>query len=163
MIYKKQKEDYLPAGTYEIELKLSSNKSVDIPASSCQTGTNIQVYDKNNTDAQRFNIIYDDNGYYMIQSKCSGKVLDVPYQSQNIGTTIWQYDINHTDAQKWKLIKNHDGTYSIISKCNGLYLVGITNRDLNKLSNNEASSQLQCLQKELSDRFLQSRMNSVSQ
>ena len=42
-------------------------------------------------------------------------------------------------------------------------MVGITNRDLNKLSNNEASSQLQCLQKELSDRFLQSLMNSVSQ
>lgn len=42
-------------------------------------------------------------------------------------------------------------------------LVGITNRDLNKLSNNEASSQSQCLQKELSDRFLQSLMNSISQ
>lgn len=44
-----------------------------------------------------------------------------------------------------------------------LIMVRVVIRGMKKLSNNEASSQSQCLQKELSDRFLQSLMNSISQ
>ncbi|MDO4503583.1 MAG: RICIN domain-containing protein [Clostridia bacterium] len=112
----------LKSGTYEIISKLNKNKSLDIKGANKQSGVNLQLYKKNNTNAQRFNIVYDGNGYYTIQAKCSGKMLDVPCQSKKSETKIWQYDKNNTDAQKWKLIKNNDGTYSFVSKCNGLYL-----------------------------------------
>lgn len=127
-------------GTYEIILKLDTNKSLDIKNSSNKPKTELQVYNRNNTLAQRFNIVYDGNGYYTIQAKCSGKVLDVPGgQSNHHNTKIWQYDKNNTDAQKWKIIKNRDNTYSFVSKCNGLYL-DVTN------GNTSGGTHLQCHQ-----------------
>ena len=115
------KQKYLiPDGTYTIASKLNSNKVLDIDSASKKRSTKLQLWDKNNSKAQKFKITYDKNGYYTIEALCSGKLIDVPNASKIGGKQLWQYDSNDTDAQKWYIIPNNDGTYKIISKCNGM-------------------------------------------
>lgn len=110
----------LKDGTYVIESALDSNKVLDIESSSNSDKARLQIYDKNNTDAQKFIIKYHGEGYYTIQAKCSNKMLDVANSENTYGTKIWQYCSNNTDAQKWYVIPGKDGYYSIVAKCNGM-------------------------------------------
>ena len=107
---------------YEIEWTVNNNKVIDISAASKETGANVQIWDKCNGKQQRFQIVYLNDGYYMIKNINSGKVLDVKGAGRAIGTNVQQWTSNSTDAQKWKLQKNTDGSFYIISKCSGLYL-----------------------------------------
>ena len=107
---------------YEVEWTVNNNKVIDISAASKETGANVQIWDKCNGKQQRFQIVYLNDGYYMIKNINSGKVLDVKGAGKATGTNVWQWTSNSTDAQKWKLQKNADGSFYIISKCNGFYL-----------------------------------------
>lgn len=109
-------------GIYTISSSLNRNKVLDIAGSSNADSANLQLWTKNNTNAQKFKFTYLGEGYYEIETCCSGKALDVAGSQSKCGTNVWQYQKNKTNAQKW-LIKNAgDGYYYIISKCNGLYL-----------------------------------------
>lgn len=109
-------------GIYTISSSLNRNKVLDIAGSSNADSANLQLWTKNNTNAQKFKFTYLGEGYYEIETCCSGKALDVAGSQSKCGTNVWQYQKNNTNAQKW-LIKNAgDGYYYIISKCNGLYL-----------------------------------------
>lgn len=109
-------------GIYTISSSLNRNKVLDIAGSSNADSANLQLWTKNNTNAQKFKFTYLGEGYYEIEACCSGKALDVAGSQSKCGTNVCQYQKNKTNAQKW-LIKNAgDGYYYIISKCNGLYL-----------------------------------------
>lgn len=109
-------------GIYTISSSLNRNKVLDIAGASNADSANLQLWTKNNTNAQKFKFTYLGEGYYEIETCCSGKALDVAGSQSKCGTNVWQYQKNKTNAQKW-LIKNAgDGYYYIISKCNGLYL-----------------------------------------
>ena len=109
-------------GTYIIRSYVNRNYVLDVREGSKNNEANIQLYNFNNTDAQKFYVKHLNNGYYEIKSIRSGKVLDVKNAGKVSGTNIWQYEINGTDAQKWLIKKNTDNTYSIISKLNNLYV-----------------------------------------
>lgn len=112
----------LKNGTYIIESALSKDKVLDIDGAKTNSGANLQLWDKNNTNAQKFYVEYDGEGYYTIKALCSGKYLDVESAKKDCGTNVWQYDWNGTNAQKWLVKEADNGYYQIISKCNGLYL-----------------------------------------
>ena len=109
-------------GTYILKSALNANKVVDIYAGSTSNGANAQLYTRNDSNAQKFNINYLGNGYYTIQCVSSKKMLDVYAAGKTNGTNVDQYASNGTDAQKWVIRKESNGYYSIISKCNNLYL-----------------------------------------
>ena len=109
-------------GIYEIEWVSNNNKVLDISGAETRAGANVQIWDKCNGKQQRFQFIYQNDGFYVIKNINSGKVLDVQSAGKQSGTNVWQWTSNSTDAQKWKLEKNADGSISIISKCNNLYL-----------------------------------------
>lgn len=105
---------------YYIVSALNEKKAVDIKNASSSNSANIQLYDYNETGAQRFKLTYKD-GYYTITNINSGKVIDVQGGGTKSGTNIQQYDSNNTDAQKWRIVDLGNGYYSIQAKC-GLYL-----------------------------------------
>lgn len=109
-------------GTYIISSSLNRNKVLDIKSASCEDEANLQLWTKNNTDAQKFKINYVGEGYYEIEACCSGRVLDVAGAENRCGANVWQYQKNNTDAQKWMIKRAGNGYYYIVSKCNGLYL-----------------------------------------
>lgn len=109
-------------GTYTLISALDNSKALDINSSSKENGVNLQLWDKNGTDAQKFEIKYNDGGYYTLKAKCSKKMVDVAKKSTKLGTNIQQWENNNTDAQKWYLIPCENGYYNIISCCNLLAL-----------------------------------------
>ncbi len=124
-------DQVLEDGIYVIEAAINENYVLDVSGPSKENETNIQLYTKWDTDAQKFKIKYLENGYYSIVSEYSGKSLDVAGGRKTNETNVQQYEENGTDAQIWKIVKNSDNTYSIISKCNDLY-VDIAGGNINK-------------------------------
>lgn len=101
-------------GTYYIYSKLDNNKVVDVSNGLKDDRTNVQLYQYNGTNAQKFKIKKSGN-YYTISCVCSGKMLDVAGGSDKSGTNVWQYKANGSKAQKWKFIDAGNGYYYIIS------------------------------------------------
>ena len=120
--YSEKAEKTISDGTYTIKSAINDKFVLDIDNASKSNGANVQIYQSNGTNAQKFKVKYLNNGYYTIESVNSGKVLDVDNAGKNQGTNVQQYGANNTDAQKWIIAKNTDSTYSIVSKCNNLYL-----------------------------------------
>ena len=109
-------------GTYVIKSMIDKNYALDIDNASKENYANVQAYKYNGSNAQKFKIKYLNDGYYTIESVCSGKNIDVYNAGKQVGTNVIQFASNGSDAQKWAIVKNNDGTYSMVSKCSGLYL-----------------------------------------
>ena len=115
-------ERVIENGTYYIKSALYDKMVFSVAGGSVNNNAAIQLYEKNNSDSQQFQIINVGGEYYIIRSKKSGKVLDVPNESKESGTKIHQYTLNRGDEQKWEFEYLGDGYYRIRSKVNGLYL-----------------------------------------
>ncbi len=126
-----ENKQVLEDGVYVIASSANSNYVLDVSGPSMANETNIQLFTKWNTDAQKFKVSYLGDGYYSIISLYSGKALDVAGGRKINGTNVHQYEENGTDAQIWEIVKNEDNTFSIISKCNNLYL-DIAGGNINK-------------------------------
>ena len=109
-------------GIYTIESAVKSNMVLDISNSSRDNGANLQLWDSNGTNAQKFHVFHVGGGLYEIAPMCSGKRVDVDHSGKSNGTNIWQWEANGTDAQKWYINPVGNGYYNIVSKCNGLCL-----------------------------------------
>ena len=104
---------------YFILSSINSNYCLDIEGASRNNEANLQIYQLNYTDAQKFSFTkYGD--YYFIVCKCSGKVIDVKYSGKTEGTNIFQYELNRSHAQQWKISKGIFWTF--YSRVNGLCL-----------------------------------------
>lgn len=113
----------IPDGTYEIVTKLNADYALDIYGGSKDSGANVQIWHRNNTDAQKFIVTHIGDGYYTIINKNSGKAIDAQMGSTESGTNVWQYTTNNTDAQIWRIIRTSDKkSYYIINKASGMFL-----------------------------------------
>lgn len=113
--------EYELQGDFYIRSALDDYYVLDVKNGDIADEANVQLYEINETLAQRFEILRSNDGY-IIKNVKSGKVLDVKYGGTVSGTNVWQYTRNDTLAQKWDIIRNQDGTYTFISKLNGLAL-----------------------------------------
>ena len=114
--------EILKDGEYLIYSRLTDNKVVDIFGNKEESGTNIQLYEFNNTSAQKWEISYSkDDGFYTIFNKKANKVLDVAMAAKNNGANVQTWERNGTCAQKWLIVKMGDD-YGISSACSGLML-----------------------------------------
>lgn len=105
---------------YYIASALNTDQVLDVRNGSHRDGANIQLYQKNGTDAQLFKIIKSaDEGYYYIINKGSEKALDVQGGGTESGTNVQLYTQNGTQAQKWKLYSAYesDENVSIMAYC----------------------------------------------
>ena len=110
----KHRQD-LPDGTYTFGSKLNTSMKMDVSGASRSNYGNVQIWAGNGTNAQKWKVTHDSNGYATLTSVNSGKVLDVNGGSSSNGTNVQQYDSNGTYAQKWIAIKNSDGSYTFQS------------------------------------------------
>ena len=112
----------LKEGTYEIHTGINSTKVINVQGSSKNNGANINIYERENNNSQKFKVKLNKDGTYTFIALHSNKVLDVAGAGKKNGTNVEQYVSNGTDAQKWYLESCANGYYYIVSKCNGLYL-----------------------------------------
>ena len=110
----KHRQD-LPDGTYTFGSKLNTSMKMDVSGASRSNYGNVQIWVGNGTNAQKWKVTHDSNGYVTLTSVNSGKVLDVNGGVSANGTNVQQYDSNGTYAQKWIAVKNSDGSYTFQS------------------------------------------------
>ena len=109
-------------GIYTISSKLDPNVCLDINHGSKDDKANLQLWQRNETNAQKFKVQYNSDGYYTIKAMCSGKFIAVSDagNENEYWANIWQYGGNGTDAQKWFIVPDGEGYCVFFSKCNDL-------------------------------------------
>ena len=100
-------------GYYRIHSKLNYNFVFDVLNDSQEAGANLQVYEINNSNAQKFKITKRVDGTYKIANIRSGKVADVLGATFQNGTNIQMWDDTDNAAQKWIFTKRDNNSYSI--------------------------------------------------
>ena len=114
-------EKSIENGLYTISSALDSNKVLDIANGNVSNFSNIQLYQRNNTNAQKWYIYYLGNGYYSIKSYSNlNYVIDVASAGKTNGTNTQLYQNNNSEAQKWIIRQGIDGYYNIISPISNL-------------------------------------------
>lgn len=106
-------------GEYVVESALGNSLVLDLAAGSSANGTNIQIYKNNGSGAQKWQIVSDGKGSYIVKNAATGKALDVEAGSTKNGANVQSYASNGSCAQKWHIVLNDDKTYSIYSECSG--------------------------------------------
>lgn len=105
-----------PESCFTAASTLDSGKVLDVSGAGRGNWTNIQIWSSNNTNAQKFILQYQGDGYYSMMNVNSWKAADVYGAGTASGTNVQQYTENHSAAQKWKFRYNSaDGSYTIIS------------------------------------------------
>ena len=94
----KHRQD-LPDGTYSFGSKLKTNMKMDVYGASRSDCANVQLWTGNGTNAQRWRVSHDDNGYVTLTSANSDKALDVYGASTANGANAQQYASNGTYAR----------------------------------------------------------------
>lgn len=130
-------EKTLDNGVYRISSALNSNMFIDVNGASKANGTNVQLWYRNPSVAQKWYVEYLSNGYYKITSLVDlEKSIDVDYAGISDGTNVSIYKHSNSINQQWIIKDAGDGYFYIISNCNGLYLDidnGKTNNGTNVL------------------------------
>ncbi len=108
-------------GIYTIYTYLASNKVIDVSDNASSDGTNIQLYESNSTNAQKFQVTKLSDGWYKIVN-ANGKVLDVSGGSSASGTNVQLWSYNGSDAQKWKFYSTGTSGYYYIKNKLGCVL-----------------------------------------
>lgn len=104
-------------GTYFIK-NAASGLYMDVVNSDSANGANIDQYEFNGCDAEKFKIKRVGNGYYVILTGASDYTssLDVYNITANDGTNIDQWEYWGGDGQLFKIKQNSDGTVSFLPK-----------------------------------------------
>lgn len=116
-------EQVLEDGTYIISSALDNNKNLDVSEAKTINGTNVQIYQNNGNNAQKWKITYLNNGYYKIRSALNNnKCLDISGANFNVYNNIQLYDCNNSNAQMFIIKDIGNDYFSIITSKNTLYL-----------------------------------------
>lgn len=105
--------DTLPNGTYTLTVA-NTNLAIDVANASYASGANVQVFQSNNSGAQKWNVTHNADGTYTIVNAASGKALDVAGGSAYSGANVQQYQPNGSAAQRWSITFDAGG-YKIAS------------------------------------------------
>lgn len=110
-------------GTYTISTALSSQKVIDVSGGNVNNSTPVQIYNTNNTSAQKWAVSWNQaTNRYIITNINSNKALDVIGAGTTLATRLDIYTKNGTCAQNWIANKQSDGSYELLSSCSGLAL-----------------------------------------
>ena len=105
--------DALPNGTYTLTVA-NTSLAIDVANASYASGANVQVFQSNNSGAQKWNVARNADGTYTIVNAASGKALDVAGGSAYSGANVQQYQPNGSAAQRWNITFDAGG-YKIAS------------------------------------------------
>ena len=97
----------------------NSGKMLDVANGGTADGTNVQIYQDNGNDAQRFTIIDNGDGTYRLLAVRSGKALEAAGRGTADGTNVQLWTYLGGSNQKWRIVLNPDGTYKLIDSNSG--------------------------------------------
>lgn len=121
----KNKGTLSDGATYVFACSNASRKVWDVAGGSSSNGANVQMYNSNMTQAQRWLVHEDENGFIAFENTGSGLVLDISGGIAESCRNVQQNVANGTRAQKWIAVKDADGGLTIHSALNFDYVLDI--------------------------------------
>jgi N-acetylmuramoyl-L-alanine amidase len=113
-----ENRDAISDGRYVISSAVNQGFAMEVAGNSFSDGANIQLWTKNNTDAQVWTVSHDEKGYVLLEHAASGKVADVKDGRPADQSNVQQNQISGSTAQKWIAVRNADGTVTFFSAVN---------------------------------------------
>ncbi len=108
---------YPNEGDYYILPESNTNHAIDVKGGGqAAVGTPLQIYQKNNSDAQLFTIKRVNGDWYKIIHKRTGLVMNVQGGNDANSARLWLYHDDGTDSCYWRFIDAGNGSYIIQSK-----------------------------------------------
>ena len=115
-------KDVLADGTYVIHSTARNRLVLDVAGGSTANKANVRLWTANGSDAQKWIVSHDKNGFLSIVNKKSRKALDIAGGKRISGTNVWQYAENGSAAQKWIAVETPSDGYELVSAVSS-YLV----------------------------------------
>lgn len=112
-------------GTYFIRMASRANSVLDVSGGSSADGANVQIWQNNDTGAQKWNFSRNVDGSYTIVNAASGKPLDVKDAAASSGTNIQQWSRNGSAAQRW-YIEYVSGGFRLSSALNTAFVIDVS-------------------------------------
>ena len=112
-------------GTYFIRMAPRANSVLDVSGGSSADGANVQIWQNNDTGAQKWNFSRNVDGSYTIVNAASGKALDVKDAAASSGTNIQQWSRNGSAAQRW-YIEYVSGGFRLSSALNTAFVIDVS-------------------------------------
>lgn len=109
-------------GTYFIRMASHVGSVLDVSGGSYSDGANVQIWQNNDSGAQKWNFSRNGDGSYNIVNAASGKALDVKDGAASSGTNIQQWSRNGSAAQRW-YIDYVPGGFKLSSALNGAFVI----------------------------------------
>lgn len=109
-------------GIYVITSTMNNNKALDVNQASKKAGANIQLWDRNNGNAQRFQVTHLGGNQYSIVNVHSGKALDIDGNSTKAGANVHQWTWSGSNNQRFIIAPAKNGGYTIQAVSSGLFL-----------------------------------------
>ena len=125
----------LEDGVYVIQSGLRDELVLDVAGGSKNSTANVQLYDVNLSNAQKWQVSHDGNGYVTFTNVGSGKVLDVSGGTSAAGANVQQYESNRSKAQKWIVVEGEDGRKTIVSALSASLGLDIAGANSNRGAN----------------------------
>jgi hypothetical protein len=101
--------------------------ALDVTGAYVVDGANIQIFERNNTNAQKWDLQESDpyeifDGTYVLVSKMSGRALDVSGAGTSDGTSIQTWVRNNTAAQNFIITRMDNEYYTLKNTNSGKYV-----------------------------------------
>ena len=125
-------KDEMSNGTYEIISSLNSNKVLDIKDGSKASGAHAQIYSWNGTQAQRFEIHKNQNGYYTIKNAGSNLYVGISTNWNTMGNynSLIQGVNASSKAAQFIFTRNSNGQWIISSAWDSRYVFDLNGANL---------------------------------
>ena len=108
-------------GYYTINSKLNVNKALDVNGGKKANGTKVQLYDNNNTVAQRWYLKKLNEGYYAIVSSMNPEIaLTAASGNTENGISVQMSKYTGSATQQWAIKGAGNDYAAIVSKASGL-------------------------------------------
>ena len=117
-----QAQPTIADGTYFINSAVGN--VLEVANGSKINGSQVSMYEENGTAAQKWNIVWNSAGYYMISNVGSYLYLSYNAQSATSGASAVQNPWRGTDNQKWLIIKSGSG-YKLVNAANPDFVLDV--------------------------------------
>lgn len=115
-------EDLEDGGYYRFRSVLNYNKVIDVSGGSVENYANVQIWEINDTNAQKWRIEKESDNLYALICVNSEKAMDVTNANFSNNTNIQQYTYRTSIAQEWSFEYLENGSFKIKSAGGTFYV-----------------------------------------
>jgi len=108
----------LAGGLYTLTAR-HSGKCLDVAGASGKNGADVQQWDCNNGNNQKWSLVSKGGDLYTLAALHSGKCLDVAGSRNDNGADVLQWDCHGKDNQTWRITKEGDDYFRLTARHSG--------------------------------------------